>query len=187
MRVNCLQPYVTNELLFEAMEQFGTVEYAVVARDESTCRSQGYGIVEFAKEQDVDKAVNATTHQPYLLGSSPIPVEVVRMPIPNTTVGMPHLPGYNTDATFLEHHGVSPHFARERTLEYRFAHLWRQLRARHTSDEEQLKRVHEDEVQKLQAMQEQAFEQERLRLQREKSAKEMSARQTYVMGLKVRV
>ena len=56
VRVDNINPTVSNELLHQAFSQFGEVEYAVVVTDERG-KSLGYGVVDFGKKSQAITAI----------------------------------------------------------------------------------------------------------------------------------
>jgi len=73
--VGDLNPYVTNELLFEAFSQFGQVERAIVSTDDKGF-SNTWGKVEFAKKRDALRALKSCEDGWILLTRSWKPVRV---------------------------------------------------------------------------------------------------------------
>lgn len=67
LKVLNLGPLVTNELLHQAFSQFGDVERAVVVCDDRG-RSKGYGIIEFARKNNAQTALQQVNDGLFLLG-----------------------------------------------------------------------------------------------------------------------
>ena len=68
LKVTNLSPFVSNELLEEAFQQFGEVERAVVCVDDRG-RSYGEGIVEFARKPGANAALKRINEGIFLLTS----------------------------------------------------------------------------------------------------------------------
>ena len=67
LKVLNLGPVVTNELLHQGFSQFGDVERAVVVCDDRG-KTKGYGIVEFARKNSAQQALQQINDGLFLLG-----------------------------------------------------------------------------------------------------------------------
>ena len=168
------------------MARFGTVELAVVVRDEKTGRSAGFGYVEYETATQAAEAVMATSKQPYLLTRNPMPITVSRMEAYDTQVGIPHLPGDELNPKMLEETRVAPHFAEPRTLEFRYAMIWQQLYDKHEREKDALRDAQVGEEGRISSIQKQEYKAAKKRVEEMRSHRNLVAKQKYCAQLQVR-
>ncbi|XP_048765782.1 splicing factor, proline- and glutamine-rich-like isoform X2 [Ostrea edulis] len=191
IRVKNLSPFVSNELLDMAMQQFGEVERAVVVVDDRG-RSTGEGIVEFARKPGAQQALKRINDGVFLMTSSPRPMSAENLEAKDEDDGlserfMPKNQQYQGDRE------KEPRFAPPGSFEYRFGLKYREIdemekqqieRVKQEMDQQRLKLEHEMEGAMFDFQAEQIRadllrQQEELRRLEEMKSEKMRRRQEY--------
>lgn len=125
VRIKELSPYVSNELLYKAFSQFGSVERAVHIVDEKG-RPTGEGIVEFERKPGALEALRRITEGVFLMTSNPKPIKVEPLDPRDEDDGQPErmIPKNQQMMRELEQ---SPRFALPGTFEHEFGNRWKEL------------------------------------------------------------
>ncbi|XP_061176720.1 non-POU domain-containing octamer-binding protein-like isoform X2 [Saccostrea echinata] len=139
IKVKNLSPFVSNELLEMAMQQFGEIERAVVVVDDRG-RSTGEGIVEFARKPGAQQALKRINDGVFLLTSSPRPISAENLEAKDEEDGlserfMPKNQQYQAERE------KEPRFAPPGSFEYRFGLKYREI---DEMEKQQIERVKQE-------------------------------------------
>lgn len=133
LRVKNLHPYVSNELLEQAFNQFGELERAIVIVDDRG-KATGEGLVEFVRKPGAQQALRRINEGVYLFGSDPKPIEVEPLEHKDEEDGMPEK-FLNKNDQYKKEREKEPRFAAPGSFEYEFGMRWKQI------DEMEKKRI----------------------------------------------
>ncbi|XP_062575248.1 non-POU domain-containing octamer-binding protein-like isoform X2 [Saccostrea cucullata] len=139
IKVKNLSPFVSNELLEMAMQQFGEIERAVVVADDRG-RSTGEGIVEFARKPGAQQALKRINDGVFLLTTSPRPIAAENLEAKDEDDGLPErfLP---KNQQFQAEREKEPRFAPPGSFEYRFGLKYREI---DEMEKQQIERVKQE-------------------------------------------
>nr|CAD7426510.1 unnamed protein product [Timema monikensis] len=155
VKVKNLTQWVTNELLERAFSVFGEIERAVIIVDERG-KSQGEGIIEFARRPGAQMALRRCNEGCFFLTASLRPVVVEPFEQMDDVDGYAekNLPKKNPDYYKAREHG--PRFAVPGSFEHEYGSRWKQLYDLFKQKEEALGREMKMEEEKLEAQMEYA-------------------------------
>merc|ERR1712176_402811 len=120
-----LDQYASNELIAEAMSQFGVVDRAVIVCDDRG-KSKGYAVVEFEWKKTAQKVLERFKNEMFVLGRLPKPVFAKPLTQNDEEDGvaessLERIPGYKEERDF------SPRFVPNDSYDYQLAQKWRDL------------------------------------------------------------
>ncbi|XP_066915220.1 non-POU domain-containing octamer-binding protein-like [Clytia hemisphaerica] len=120
-----LDEYTSNELINDAMSQFGKVEKANIICDERG-KSRGYAIVEFEWKKSAQKVLDRFKNELFVLGRLPKPVFAKPLLYQDdeggiTEESLQRFPNYHAEREF------QPRFVSADSFEYQMACKWRDL------------------------------------------------------------
>lgn len=152
IKIKNLSPFVSNELLEMAMQQFGDVERAVVVVDDRG-RSTGEGIVEFARKPGAQQALKRINDGIFLMTSSQRPISAENLEAKDEDDGLSEkfLP---RNQQYQAEREKEPRFAPQGSFEYRFGLKYREIdelekqqieRVKQEMDQQRMKLEHEME------------------------------------------
>uniref|UniRef100_A0A8W8J2D8 RRM domain-containing protein n=1 Tax=Magallana gigas TaxID=29159 RepID=A0A8W8J2D8_MAGGI len=191
IKIKNLSPFVSNELLEMAMQQFGDVERAVVVVDDRG-RSTGEGIVEFARKPGAQQALKRINDGVFLMTSSQRPISAENLEAKDEDDGLSEkfLP---RNQQYQAEREKEPRFAPPGSFEYRFGLKYREIdelekqqieRVKQEMDQQRMKLEHEMEGAMFDFQAEQIRadllrQQEELRRLEEMKTEKMRRRQEY--------
>lgn len=147
LKVINLGPLASNDILEQAFSQFGDVERAVVVCDDRG-RSKGYGIVEFARKNNAQTAMQKINEGLFLLGRSPRPILVKTPEVDEDEDGLPEK-GVERQQGYHKEREVPPHFAAAGSFEADWAQRWKALDEMEQTQREALDKQFKEAREKL--------------------------------------
>lgn len=171
-----LDQYASNELVKDAMSQFGVVEKAVIVCDERG-KSKGYAIIEFEWKKAAQKALERLKDEMFVLGRLPKPVFAKPLTQNDeedgiTEASLERLNGLKEERDF------NPRFIPPNSYEYQLAQKWKDLYLEEQEKKTRLERELEDARYKVELeMEASSREQDAMRIREELARRQEELRQ----------